>query len=346
MSRAADARDSRAFQFPRLIDMKITDFLAMSKNLGMLASQKPDMHVKAIPSGILGIDLASGIGGFPKGRIIDIHGHESVGKTTVTLHAIAERHKAGEYAAFIDNEHTYDPEYARKLGVKDDLLLIHQPSTLNESLDAIKKYCEIDEISLIILDSIAMSATRQQIEAKAGDANISSKAKLLSDQLPAIEAMCSVNGKTLILLNSYRNKPGVVYGDPRYLPGGEAIPVGASMRIELSRRKPGQSNAGTDSNMVWAYFIKNKCAVPFKRTTFEIIYGKGVDNTRTLFDAALHYGLIKRSGNTYTIDDKPLATGKDNAYEALKRNEEVKQELEAKVRAIVKEQGYTIEVEK
>jgi len=326
--------------------MKITDFLRTSRNMGMLASQKPDGNVKALPSGILGIDLASGIGGYPKGRIIDIHGHESVGKTTVTLHAIAERHKAGEYAAFIDNEHTFDPEYARKLGVKDDLLLIHQPSTLNESLDAIKKYCEIDEISLIILDSIAMSATRQQIEGNAGDANISSKAKLLSDQLPAIEAKCSVNGKTLILLNSYRNKPGVVYGDPRYLPGGEAVPVGASMRIELSRKKPGQSSAGTDSNIVWAYFIKNKCAVPFKRTAFEIIYGHGVDNTKTLFDAALHYGLIAKEGNTYSVNGELLAVGKEKAYEKLKGLEEIKQELEAKVRTIVKERGYTIEVEK
>lgn len=312
----------------------------------MLASEAPDLGVKAVSSGVLGIDLASGIGGFPRGRIVEIFGHESVGKTTVTIHAIAAAHARGEYCAFLDLEHAYSFEYGRALGVQDDKLLFFQPDTLNEALDTIKEYCKIEEVGLIVLDSIAISATKMQSAANAGDANIASKARILSDQIGDIVAKLSVNNKTLLILNSYRKDPSVTKGNAYYLPGGRAVPVSASVRIELSRAAPKQTDSGSNGNEVWAFFLKNKCSIPLKRTCFEIIYGKGADNMRPLFDAAVHYGIVDLNGLTYSLNGEKIGVGDKEAYASFKQLTQEHEGIREKVISCVKEQGYTLEIKK
>lgn len=331
--------------------MKIESFLKVSSHLGMLASTAPEANVHALSTGILGLDLASGIGGFPRGRIVEVLGLESSGKTTVTLHAMAAAHERGEYTVFIDAEHAYDGLYAASLGVDPDMTLFHQPDSLNDAISAIHEYVKIDEVGLIILDSIAMAPTEQQINGNIGDANIASKARLLSQELPQIIPKLSTSGKTLICLNGLREKPGLAYGNPFYSPGGYALKFAASMRIELSKKDPTASEENPTSSLVVAKFRKNKVAVPFTLTSFNIIYGHGADNSQAIYDYGIAYGIITKKGNTHlyryltkgSTEEKEDIIGKSQAevikYFQSTENEKRTAVIEQRIRTLFKEQG-------
>lgn len=316
--------------------MKVSSFLKVSSHIGRLASSVPEIHVASLSTGILGLDIASGIGGWPKNRIIEIFGPPSSGKTTITIHSIAECHKRGKYAAFIDLEHDFDLDYAINLGVDPDKLIISQPDSLNEGIVAIKEFCSVDEVELIVLDSIAMSATTQQLKGEVGDANIASKARLLSQEIPKIRPLLTTSGKTLLMLNGTRENPAAKGSYAIYQPGGSALKFAASMRVELRTTIEWKEVEESEEISVMAKFVKNKCSPPFKTTSFKILFGKGADNSLTLYEIALANNIITRKGNTHFFGEEKLGVGRGNVVDTIQSTEDLRMRLDKEVREYLK----------
>ena len=306
-----------------------------------LGDQTTEHDIQAISTGSLGLDIALGIGGLPRGRIVEIYGPESSGKTTLTLHVIAEAQKAGGTAAFIDAEHALDPIYARKLGVNTDDLYITQPDTGEQALEIADALVRSGAFSVIVIDSVAALTPKAEIEGEMGDSHVGLQARLMSQALRKLTANIKRANTLVIFINQIRMKIGVMFGSPETTTGGNALKFYASVRLDI--RRIGQIKKGDDilGNETRVKVIKNKVAPPFRQAEFDILYGEGVSREGELIDWGDKVGIIKKSGAWYSYNGDKIGQGKDNVRVWLKENPEVAAEIEAQIR---KEVGINIEI--
>ena len=288
--------------------------------------------VEAISTGCLTLDVALGIGGIPKGRIIEIYGPESSGKTTVALHCVAEVQKIGGTAAYVDAEHALDPSYASKLGVNLDDLYISQPDSGEQALEIVETLVRSGAIDIIVVDSVAALTPQAELDGDMGDSHVGMQARLMSQALRKITAATSKSKCTIIVINQLREKIGVMYGNPETTTGGKALKFYASVRIEV--RKADAIKDGNDiiGNHVKAKVVKNKVAPPFKVAEFDIMYGTGISNMGCVLDLAIENGFIQKSGSWFSYNDEKIGQGRDKAMEFLKAHPEVFEEVDAKIR--------------
>lgn len=298
----------------------------------MGANRKLD--VEHTSTGSLMLDLALGIGGLPKGRIIEIYGTESSGKTTLCLHAVAEAQKAGGTAAFIDVEHALDPVYAKNLGVNVDELLVSQPDTGEQALEIIETLVRSGAIDIVVLDSVAAMATRAEIDGDMGDAHVGVQARLMSQAMRKLTAAISKTNCVCVFINQIREKIGVMYGNPETTPGGRALKFYASVRIEVRKGEPLKNGSEVIGNRVKCKVVKNKVAPPFKIAEFDMLFGEGISKLGEIIDCAVEFDIIKKSGSWFSYDDMKIGQGKDKVKDFLKENKEVCNEIETKVREV------------
>ncbi len=288
--------------------------------------------MEVIPTGSIALDIALGIGGLPRGRIVEIYGPESSGKTTVALHAIANAQKAGGIAAFIDAEHALDPEYAKKLGVDIDALLVSQPDTGEQALEIMDMLIRSGALDVIVVDSVAALVPRAEIEGEMGDSHMGLQARLMSQALRKITGALHQSNTTAIFINQLREKIGVFFGTPETTTGGKALKFYASIRLDVRRietLKDGQEAVG---NRTRVKVVKNKMAPPFKQAEFDIIYGVGISREGSLIDLGVEVGVVKKSGAWYTYEGDQLGQGKENSRNFLLDNPDLANEIEKKIR--------------
>lgn len=290
------------------------------------------MNVEHTSTGSLMLDLALGIGGLPKGRIIEVYGAESSGKTTLCLHAVAEAQKAGGMAAFIDVEHALDPVYARKIGVDVDNLLVSQPDTGEQALEIIETLVRSGALDIVVLDSVAAMATRAEIDGEMGDAHVGVQARLMSQAMRKLTAAISKTNCVAIFINQIREKIGVLYGNPETTPGGRALKFYASVRIDVRRGEQIKEGGEIVGSRVKCKVVKNKVAPPFKTAEFDMLFGEGISKLGEIIDCAVEMNIIKKSGSWFSYDDMKIGQGKDKVKDYLKDNPEVCDEIEKKVR--------------
>ncbi len=290
------------------------------------------MNIEIIPSGALALDIALGVGGIPRGRVIEIYGPESSGKTTVALHVIAEAQKLGGIAAFIDAEHALDPVYAKKLGVDIDNLLISQPDNGEQALEIAEALVRSGAIDIIVIDSVAALVPRAEIEGEMGDSHVGLHARLMSQALRKLTGIISKSRTTTIFINQIREKVGIMFGNPETTTGGRALKFYASIRLEV--RKGEAIKAGNDviGNRTKIKVVKNKVAPPFKQAEFDIMYGVGISREGSLIDIGANMEIIAKSGTWYSYAGTRLGQGKENAKEYLKDNPQTANEIESKIR--------------
>lgn len=290
------------------------------------------MNIEVIPSGALALDIALGVGGVPRGRVIEIYGPESSGKTTVALHVIAEAQKLGGIAAFIDAEHALDPVYAKKLGVDIDNLLISQPDNGEQALEIAEALVRSGAIDIIVIDSVAALVPRAEIEGEMGDSHVGLHARLMSQALRKLTGIISKSRTTTIFINQIREKVGIMFGNPETTTGGRALKFYASIRLEV--RKGEAIKAGNDviGNRTKIKVVKNKVAPPFKQAEFDIMYGVGISREGSLIDIGANMEIIAKSGTWYSYAGTRLGQGKENAKEYLKDNPQTANEIESKIR--------------
>ena len=298
----------------------------------MKLGENEHQKIDVIPSGSLSLDIALGIGGYPKGRIIEIYGPESSGKTTFALHAIAEAQKLGGRAAFIDAEHSLDPQYASKLGVNINELLLSQPDNGEQALEICEALVRSGAISVIVIDSVAALVPQAEIEGEMGDSHVGLQARLMSQALRKLSGVISKTNTIAIFINQLREKVGVMFGNPETTPGGRALKFYSSVRLEIRRSE--QIKLGTDivGNKTAIKVVKNKMAPPFKNCVVDIMYGEGVSIEGEIVDLAAESGVLDKSGSWYSYNGEKLGQGKENVREILKTNTALKEELEQKVR--------------
>lgn len=298
----------------------------------MTLEENRGMEIESSPTGSISLDLALGIGGIPKGRIIEVYGPESSGKTTLAMHMVAEMQKRGGVAAFVDAEHAMDPEYAGKIGVKLSELLISQPDTGEQALDIVETLVRSNAVDIIVVDSVAALTPRAEIEGDMGDSHMGLQARLMSQALRKLTAIISKSKSTVIFINQIRMKIGVMFGNPETTTGGNALKFYASLRLEV--RKAAQIKAGEKiiGSRVKVKVVKNKVAAPFKTAEFDIMYNEGISRAGDLLDTGVAYGVIAKSGNSYTFEETKLGVGRENAKTFLKGNEEILNQVDAKVR--------------
>jgi len=287
--------------------------------------------VAVIPTGSIALDVALGIGGIPRGRIVEIYGPESSGKTTLTLHAIANAQKAGGIAAFIDAEHALDPEYAKKLGVDIDSLLVSQPDTGEQALEIADMLVRSGSIDLIVIDSVAALVPRAEIEGEMGDAHVGLQARLMSQALRKLTGALSTTQTTMIFINQLREKIGVFFGSPETTAGGKALKFYASVRLDIRRIETLKDGADAVGNRTRVKVVKNKMAPPFKQAEFDILYGTGISREGSLIDYGVEHEIVRKSGAWYTYDGDQLGQGKENARNFLLENPEMANEIEKKI---------------
>lgn len=290
------------------------------------------MSIEHTPTGSLMLDLALGIGGLPKGRIIEVYGAESSGKTTLCLHAVAEAQKLGGMAAFIDVEHALDPVYARALGVDVDNLLVSQPDTGEQALDIIETLVRSGALDIVVLDSVAAMATRAEIDGDMGDAHVGVQARLMSQAMRKLTAAISKTNCVAVFINQVREKIGVMYGNPETTPGGRALKFYASVRISVNRGEPIKDGSELLGYRTKCRVVKNKVAPPFKTAEFDMFFGEGISKLGEIIDCAVEFGIIKKSGSWFSYDDMKIGQGKDKVKDFLKDNADICAEVEKKVR--------------
>lgn len=288
--------------------------------------------VEAISTGCLTLDVALGIGGIPKGRIIEIYGPESSGKTTVALHCVAEVQKEGGTAAFVDAEHALDPVYASKLGVNLDDLYISQPDSGEQALEITETLIRSGAIDIIVIDSVAALTPQAELDGDMGDSHVGMQARLMSQALRKITAASSKSKCTIIFINQLREKIGVMYGNPETTTGGKALKFYSSVRIEIRKADTLKDGSDIVGNHVKAKVVKNKVAPPFKVAEFDIMYGTGISNMGCVLDLAVENGFVQKSGSWFSYNDEKIGQGRDKAMEILKSNPEIFKELDAKIR--------------
>ncbi len=298
----------------------------------MFMGENRHMDIECISTGSLMLDLALGIGGLPRGRIIEIYGTESSGKTTISLQAVAEAQKLGGTAAFIDVEHALDPVYARKLGVDIDNLLVSQPDTGEQALEIIETLVRSGAIDIIVLDSVAAMTTRAEIDGDMGDAHVGVQARLMSQALRKLTSVISKSNCVAIFINQIREKIGVMYGNPETTPGGRALKFYSSVRIEVRRGEPIKDSGEIIGNRTKCKVVKNKVAPPFKVAEFDMLYGEGVSKMGEIIDTAVEFDIIKKSGSWFSYDDMKIGQGRDKVKQYLLDNPTVCEEVEKKVR--------------
>ena len=298
----------------------------------MKLGENEHRKIDVIPSGSLSLDINLGIGGYPKGRIVEIYGPESSGKTTFALHAIAEAQKRGGRAAFIDAEHALDPSYAAKIGVNTDELLLSQPDNGEQALEICEALVRSGAISVIVIDSVAALVPQAEIEGEMGDSHVGLQARLMSQALRKLSGIISKTNTVAIFINQLREKVGVMFGNPETTPGGRALKFYSSVRLEIRRSE--QIKEGTDiiGNKTNVKVVKNKMAPPFKNCTVDIMYGEGVSKEGELVDLATEAKIIEKSGAWYAYNGEKLGQGKENVKELFKTNIKLKEEIEKKVR--------------
>jgi len=288
--------------------------------------------VEVIPSGSLGLDIALGVGGYPRGRVIEIYGPESSGKTTLTLHAIAEAQKNGGIAAFIDAEHAFDRFYAQKLGIDIDNLIISQPDHGEQALEIADNLIRSGAIDIVIIDSVAALTPKSEIEGEMGDSKMGLHARLMSQALRKLTASISKTHCTVIFINQLREKIGVMFGNPETTTGGKALKFYASLRLDIRRTGPVKERDQIVGNHVRVKVVKNKVAPPFREAEFDVMYGEGISREAELIDLGVQHGFVEKSGAWYSYGNDRIGQGKENVREFLKANPEVGAELEQKIR--------------
>ncbi len=288
--------------------------------------------VEAISTGCLTLDVALGIGGIPKGRIIEIYGPESSGKTTVALHCVAEVQKAGGTAAFVDAEHALDPVYAEKLGVELENLYISQPDNGEQALDIVETLVRSGAIDIVVVDSVAALTPQAEIDGDMGDSHVGLQARLMSQALRKLTAVTSKSKCTIIFINQLREKVGVMYGNPETTTGGKALKFYASVRIDIRKSDTLKDGGDIIGNHVKAKIVKNKVAPPFKVAEFDIMYGSGISNMSCVLDLAIEAGIIQKSGSWFSYNDEKIGQGKEKAMDFLKSNPDVFEVVDAQIR--------------
>ena len=296
------------------------------------ASQK--MNIEVIPTGALSLDIALGVGGIPRGRVIEIYGPESSGKTTVALHMIAQAQKMGGYAAFIDAEHALDPEYARKLGVDIDNLLISQPDNGEQALEIADALVRSGAIDIIVIDSVAALVPRAEIEGEMGDSHVGLQARLMSQALRKLTGIISKSKCATIFINQIREKVGVMFGNPETTTGGRALKFYSTIRIDVRRVDTLKNGNDVIGSRTRVKVVKNKVAPPFKQAEFDIMYGEGVSHEGCLVDLGVDLDIITKSGAWYSYNETRLGQGEEKVKDYLKENPELAQEIEGKIRAL------------
>lgn len=310
---------------------------AYGKGTVMKMSDAPVVDVDVISSGSLGLDLALGVGGYPKGRVIEIYGPESSGKTTLTLHAIAETQKAGGIAAFIDAEHAFDRFYAQNLGVDIDNLIISQPDNGEQALEIADNLVRSGAIDMIVIDSVAALTPKSEIEGEMGDSKMGLHARLMSQALRKLTGSISKTNCTMIFINQLREKIGVMFGNPETTTGGNALKFYASVRLDIRRSTQIKDTDGTvRGNKTRVKVVKNKVAPPFKLVEFDIMYGEGVSKVGEILDLAVDFEIINKSGSWFSYDETKLGQGRDAVKQMIKDNPDLMDELEEKIKAAIK----------
>jgi recombination protein RecA len=305
---------------------------AHGKGAVMRLGDETRVPMDVIPTGAISLDVALGIGGLPRGRVVEIYGPESSGKTTVALHAVANAQKAGGIAAFIDAEHALDPDYAKALGVDTDQLLVSQPDTGEQALEIADMLIRSNAIDILVVDSVAALVPRAEIEGEMGDSHVGLQARLMSQALRKITGAISTSGTTAIFINQLREKIGVFFGSPETTTGGKALKFYASVRLDVRRietLKDGQDAVGSRTRVK---VVKNKVAPPFKQAEFDIMWGTGISREGSLIDLGVDQGIVRKAGAWYTYDSDQLGQGKENARAFLKDNPDLANEIEKKIK--------------
>ena len=304
---------------------------AYGKGSVMRLGDETRAPIEVIPTGSVALDAALGIGGLPRGRVVEIYGPESSGKTTVALHAVASAQKAGGVAAFIDAEHALDPEYAKKLGVDTDALLVSQPDTGEQALEIMDMLVGSGALDIIVIDSVAALVPRAEIEGEMGDSHVGLQARLMSQALRKITGRLSASKTTAIFINQLREKIGVFFGSPETTTGGKALKFYASVRIDIRRIETLKEGTNAVGNRTRCKIVKNKMAPPFKQAEFDILYGHGISREGSLIDMGVEHNLVKKSGAWFTYDGDQLGQGKENARRFLRDNPDLANELERQI---------------
>ena len=305
-------------QFGKGSVMKLGDFTAM--------------NVESIPTGALSLDVALGIGGIPKGRIIEIFGPESSGKTTLALHMIAECQKRGGEAAFIDAEHALDPVYAKHLGVDIDNLIVSQPDTGEQALEIAEALVRSGAIDIIVVDSVAALVPKAEIDGDMGDAHVGLQARLMSQALRKLAGVLNKSNTAIVFINQLREKVGIMFGNPETTPGGRALKFYASVRLDIRKTENLKQDGEVFGNRVRVKVVKNKVAPPFREAEFDIIYGKGISKEGNILDLGVNLDIVEKSGSWFSYDGQRIAQGRENVKKYLEENPEVAKEIESKIR--------------
>ncbi len=308
-----------------------------------LGDEAGKTEIEVIPTGCLTLDLALGIGGFPRGRIIEIYGPESSGKTTVALHAIAEAQRMGGVAAFIDAEHALDPVYAKKLGVNLDDLYVSQPDTGEQALDITDALVRSSAVDIIVIDSVAALTPKAEIEGDMGDSHVGLQARLMSQALRKLTAIVNKSKTCVIFINQLREKVGIMFGNPETTPGGKALKFYASIRLDVRKMDVLKDADGAMGNRTKAKVVKNKLAPPFRQAEFDIVFGEGISREGCILDMGVQYDIIGKSGAFFSYNGSKIAQGREKARIFLKENPEIRAEIEQKIRDVAK--GKTDETE-
>jgi recombination protein RecA len=309
--------------------------LSLDKEFGkgtvMRLGSGQKLNVSVMPTGILSIDLALGVGGLPRGRIVEIYGPEGSGKTTVALHAVAEAQKKGGYAAFIDVEHALDPNYAREIGINTDDLFVAQPTVGEEALTITERLVQSEGIDVVVIDSVAALIPRAEHEGAMGDAHVGLQARLMSQAMRKLSGAISSSHTVVIFINQIREKVGILFGSPEVTPGGRALKFYASIRLDIRKREPIKQGSEIIGTRTQVKVVKNKVAPPFKETQFDLIYGKGVSREGCILDIAVDQEIIEKNGSWYQYRDQRIGQGRENSKKFLQENSDTAKQIEESI---------------
>jgi len=302
------------------------------KGAVMKLGESTHLNIETIPTGAMGLDIALGVGGVPRGRIVEVFGPESSGKTTVALHVVAEAQKAGGEAAFIDAEHALDPVYAKKLGVDIENLIVSQPDTGEQALEIAEALVRSGAIDIIVIDSVAALVPKAEIDGEMGDAHVGLQARLMSQALRKLSGVINKSKTTAIFINQLREKVGIMFGNPEVTPGGRALKFYSSVRLDVRRIESIKQGTDVIGNRTRVKVVKNKVAPPFKEAEFDIIYGKGISKEGSVLDVAVNLDIVNKSGSWFSYNNQKIGQGRENAKNFLSENNDIFNEIQNKIR--------------
>ncbi len=329
----AEIDEKRALEKKKALEMAMAQIdKQFGKGAVMKLGDNVNMNIDTVPTGSLGLDMALGVGGLPRGRIIEVYGPESSGKTTLALHCIAEAQKAGGEAAFIDAEHALDPVYAKNLGVNIDNLIVSQPDTGEQALEIAEALVRSGAIDVIVIDSVAALVPKAEIDGEMGDSHMGLHARLMSQALRKLSGVISKSKTIAIFINQLREKVGIMFGNPEVTTGGRALKFYASVRLDIRKIEAIKNGTEVIGNRAKVKVVKNKVAPPFRETEFDIIYGEGISKTGSILDIAVNYNIVEKSGAWFAYNGQKIGQGRENAKQFLKDNPQIMNEIEAKIR--------------